>query len=170
MEAFVARRLPKERGKREGRLYILLNAAIVMRCAPLLEACLARAGDADFSDRAPGSRTPAHSVAVRGDAACMRVLLARGADPLRKDGDGRTPLDVARALGPKGAACTAAIIAHLRARERPLTLQQLAWSAARRARLIDAHPAPALVPPVIARQNRRWEADRPWEVTPDDLD
>lgn len=39
--------------------------------------------------------TPLHVASARAQRNCTRLLLAAGADPNSKDGDGKTPLDVA---------------------------------------------------------------------------
>ena len=46
--------------------------------------------------------TPLHAAATTGNADAARLLLARGADPLRKTASGETPLDVARWSGGQG--------------------------------------------------------------------
>lgn len=43
-----------------------------------------------------GGETPLHAAAMGGNADSAYLLLARGADPLRKNAQGETPLDVAR--------------------------------------------------------------------------
>lgn len=43
-----------------------------------------------------GGDTPLHAAATTGNSDSTRLLLARGADPLKKNAEGETPLDVAR--------------------------------------------------------------------------
>ena len=43
-----------------------------------------------------GGETPLHAAAIAANADSANLLLARGADPLRKNAQGETPLDVAR--------------------------------------------------------------------------
>lgn len=43
-----------------------------------------------------GGGTPLHAAATSGNTDATRLLLARGADPLRRNANGETPLDVAR--------------------------------------------------------------------------
>lgn len=43
-----------------------------------------------------GGDTPLHAAATVGNTDATRLLLARGADPLRKNAEGETPLDIAR--------------------------------------------------------------------------
>lgn len=43
-----------------------------------------------------GGDTPLHAAASTGNTDATRLLLARGADPLRKNASGETPLNVAR--------------------------------------------------------------------------
>lgn len=49
-----------------------------------------------------GGDTPLHAAAAAGNADTTRLLLARGADPLRKNAEGETPLDVARGRAGQG--------------------------------------------------------------------
>lgn len=46
-----------------------------------------------------GGDTPLHAAATTGNTDSTRLLLDRGADPLRRNADGETPLDVARRHG-----------------------------------------------------------------------
>lgn len=46
-----------------------------------------------------GGDTPLHAAASTGNTDAVRLLLARGADPLRRNAAGETPLDLARRLG-----------------------------------------------------------------------
>lgn len=43
--------------------------------------------------------TPLHSAAMNGDKDCVEILLQYGADPDAVDGDGKTPLIIARESG-----------------------------------------------------------------------
>lgn len=43
-----------------------------------------------------GGDTPLHAAADTGNTDATRLLLARGADPLRRNANGETPLDIAR--------------------------------------------------------------------------
>lgn len=53
--------------------------------------------DADGKPSPTASWTALHHAASRGNAKMVETLLAAGADPSRRDRDGRTPLDIARA-------------------------------------------------------------------------
>lgn len=46
-----------------------------------------------------GGETPLHTAATSGNTDAARLLLARGADSLRKNSAGETPLDLARRFG-----------------------------------------------------------------------
>jgi ankyrin repeat protein len=46
----------------------------------------------------PNGWTTLHSLALGGSAACVAALLKRGADPAQQLPDGRTALDLAKAL------------------------------------------------------------------------
>ena len=46
-----------------------------------------------------GGDTPLHAAAATGNTDAARLLLVRGADPLRRNSAGETPLDLARRLG-----------------------------------------------------------------------
>lgn len=48
---------------------------------------------------ARGGDTPLHASAASGTPDAARLLLARGADPLKKNAAGETPLDLARRFG-----------------------------------------------------------------------
>lgn len=43
-----------------------------------------------------GGNTPLHASAASGTPDAARLLLARGADPLRRNAEGKSPLDLAR--------------------------------------------------------------------------
>lgn len=47
----------------------------------------------------PHGLTALHSLALGGSAACVRVLLDKGADPTRRTRSGKTPRDLAAAMG-----------------------------------------------------------------------
>jgi ankyrin repeat protein len=72
-----------------------LGTAAFVRSAPLA-ALLLDAG-ADVNRAGAGGFTALHSAAQSDDEELVRLLLARGADPLVETADGRRPADLARA-------------------------------------------------------------------------
>ncbi len=54
---------------------------------------------ADVNATQPGGFTPLHTAAAHGDAEIIDFLLSKGADPNKKDDNGRTPFELAKEKG-----------------------------------------------------------------------
>lgn len=74
-----------------------IHAAVAGKNAEVIDLILS--SNPDVNARQQQGWTAIHSAAMHGDLALLEKLLARGADPMVKNDDGKTPLDLAREKG-----------------------------------------------------------------------
>ena len=141
-----------------------LHNACVASLPPLVW-LLVDAG-APIASRDKHGKTPLHVAATRGSLTKCFFLLEAGAPLTALDDYGHSPLDAARWRGTKD---VIKLLEEETARRsavwRGAPLQRRCWVAAARAHLdVDAR-----LPPVVIRQNRRWQKRHRWTLIEEDL-